>query len=54
MAKDPSNLPFYMSRYFQTEMTKAAKSGKVTDANRASIVKRIKTEMKLLGIKRRY
>lgn len=47
-------LPFYMSEYYQKEMSKASKRGELTDKNRLNVVNRIKSEMKKLGIKRRY
>ena len=45
-----SELPFHLSHYFQSGMTKAAKKGE--DPQKA--VKRLKIEMQLLGIKRKY
>jgi len=43
-------LPFNMSKHFQTGMKKATKKGE----NPQKAAKRLKLEMQLLGIKRKY
>ena len=43
-------LPFHLSKYFQVGMQKATKKGE----NPQKAVKRLKLEMQLLGIKRKY
>tara|TARA_Y100000004_G_scaffold125868_1_gene141611 strand:+ start:254 stop:397 length:144 start_codon:yes stop_codon:yes gene_type:complete len=47
MKKKPN---FHMSKYFQEGMTKAVRRGE----NPQKAAKRLKLEMQLIGIKRRY